>query len=130
MLTVSASSRNVRPATPAGVTISGVPCSVSPMKAIFSPVDVLTILYAGSSGLSVSSSITFAARYWKTEPLNGVPSWQPSTGWQPSARKGTYAEPLFSSSCSCVWFPYCMRRSSSLPSSNSWLPTPTVSTPT
>ena len=42
-LTVSASSRKLSPATPVGVTISGVPWSVSPTKAIFSPSDVLTI---------------------------------------------------------------------------------------
>ena len=87
-LIVSASSRKFSPATPVGVTISGVPCSVSPTKAIFSPSDVLTIRYCGSSGLFVSVSVTFAARYWKTEPANGVPSWQPSPGWQPSGRAG------------------------------------------
>ena len=62
------------------MTISGVPSSVSPTKAIFSPVEVFTIRYGGSSGLLVLVSVTFAARYWKTEPKNGVPSWQPSTG--------------------------------------------------
>ena len=129
-LIVSASSRKLRPATPVGVTISGVPWSVSPTKAIFSPSDVLTIRYAGSSGLSVSVSVTFAARYWKTEPANGVPSWQPSTGWQPSGRNGVYAVPVFAPPPSCVRFPYCIRSSSSLPSSNSWFPTPIVSRPT
>ena len=41
-------------------------------------------------------------------PPNGSPAWQPSTGWQP---------------------PFCMRSSSSTPSSNSWLPTPLKSSP-
>ena len=65
---MSASSRKSSPATPVGVTTSGVPSSVSPMNAIFSPVEVFMIWYGGSSGLPVLLSITFAARYWKTEP--------------------------------------------------------------
>ena len=52
------------------------------MNAIFSP-STCWILYGGKIGSPCSSSSTFAARYWKTEPKNGVPSWQPSTGWQP-----------------------------------------------
>ncbi len=40
-LTVSASSRNSRPATPVGVTMPGVPFSVMPMKAIGMPSNVL-----------------------------------------------------------------------------------------
>ncbi len=67
-LTVFASSRKSSPATPDGVTTSGVPSSVSPMNAIFSFVDVVLIWYAGRSGFPVLLSITFAARYWKTEP--------------------------------------------------------------
>ena len=47
---------------------------------LFALAELVTIWYCGSSGLSVSSSITFAARYWNTDPENGVPSWQPSTG--------------------------------------------------
>ena len=65
---MSASSRKSSPATPDGVTTSGVFSNVSPMKAICSSVEVVSIWYAGRSGLPVLSSITLAARYWKTEP--------------------------------------------------------------
>ncbi len=53
-------------------------------------------------------TVTFAARKLKFAPRKSVPSWQPSTGWQP---------------------PFCMRRSSVTPSSNSWLPTAFMSRP-
>jgi hypothetical protein len=104
LLPVSASSRNSRPATPAGVAMTGVPSSVSPMKATLSPVFVFTILYGGNSGLSVLVSMTFAARNWKTEPARGVPSWQPSTGWHPSVRgTGPLGRSSPSSSSSWRW---------------------------
>jgi hypothetical protein len=64
--------------------------------------------------LLVAARNTFAPRYSKIDPPNGVPSWQPSTGWQPSPRR---------------WPPHRMRSSSSTPSSNSWLPTPLTSRP-
>ena len=127
---MSASSRKSSPATPVGVTTSGVPLNVSPMKAIFSPVDVFTIRYEGSSGLPVLVSVTFAARYWNAEPKNGVPSWQPSTGWQPSSLAGVYDVPPFGPPPTYTRLPYCIRCSSAFPSSNSWLPTPIVSRPT
>ncbi len=60
-------------------------------------------------GRLVFSSVTLAARYWNWAPVKSLPnSKQPSTGWQP---------------------PYAMRRSSVLPSSNSWLPTLDTSRP-
>ena len=111
------------------MTIDGVPWSVSPTKAIFAPLPAFTIWYCGRSGLCVSVSITFAARYWKSEPPNGVASWQPSPGWQPSARTGVYEEPVYGPSPSWLRLPYCIRSSSPLPSSNSWFPTPIVSSP-
>ena len=40
-LTVAASSLKLRPATPVGVTMVGVACSVMPMKAILTPLKVL-----------------------------------------------------------------------------------------
>src|SRR5919109_2493569 len=108
-LIVSISSRNSRPATPDGVTISGVPSSVRPMKATLTLVlPTRLISYGGSGVSSVPSRNTFADRYWKNAPLNGSPSWQPSIGWQP---------------------PFCIRSSSFDPSSNSWLPTPVTSSP-
>ena len=74
---------------------------------------------AGKSVLPVASTTTLAARYWKSAPgidvrwsrrrrrAYGARAVQPSTGRQP---------------------PFWMRRSSSLPLSNSWLPTEAKST--
>src|ERR671923_1287968 len=108
-LIVSISSRNSSPATPDGVTISGVPSSVRPRNAtLMLALPTRRISYGGNSVSSVPSRNTFADRYWKNAPLNGSPSWQPSIGWQP---------------------PFCIRSSSFDPSSNSWLPTPVTSSP-
>src|SRR6185503_8158934 len=69
----SASSWNVSPATPVGVTIVGVDRSTSPMNPTLtfdlpsSPVSFL-IPNAGNSGRPVESSITFADRYLKSAP--------------------------------------------------------------
>src|SRR3954451_8642859 len=49
LLAVAASSRNCRPTTPVGVTIRGVPFSVSPMKPTLTPPIVRTTV-AGKSG--------------------------------------------------------------------------------
>src|SRR5262249_52379515 len=68
-----ASSTNLRPATPAGVTMVGVAWSTSPMKptpiflAAGRPLNHLTP-EAGKSGLLLALSMTFADRYWKLAP--------------------------------------------------------------
>jgi len=49
LFAVAASSRNRSPTTPVGVTICGVPFSVSPMKPTFTPPIVRTAV-AGKSG--------------------------------------------------------------------------------
>ena len=49
------------------------------MKAIFA-LSIFLTSYAGRIVLSVPSCTTFAARYLKAAPENGVPSWQPSVG--------------------------------------------------
>ena len=90
-----------------GEISSGVPSSVMPMNPIRSP-PTLRITYGGKIGLPVRRLMTLAARNGNFAPLNGVPSAQPSTGWQP---------------------PFCRRRSSFAPSSNSWLPTAATSSP-
>ena len=100
-LAVSASSAKLRPATPCWLTICGVPSRVMPMKPTLTPC-TLWIAYGAISGLPVAVLKAFADRYWKPAPRYGVPSAQPSTGWQP---------------------PFWIRSSSAAPSSNSWLPT-------
>jgi hypothetical protein len=82
-LTVWTSGRNSSPATADGVTTVGVPSNVSPMNATLA-LPTLCTSYGGRTVVSVSAKNTFAARYSKIDPPNGVPSWQPSTGWQPS----------------------------------------------
>ena len=117
-LTVAASSRNSRPATPLGLTMVGVPCSVMPMKATFTPLKVL-MPAAGSSVRPVAVSKTLAESH-----LNLAPSNVPGA-----------AEPrplqLFGSGLPLVILqpPVCRRRSSTAPLSNSWLPTALNSTP-
>ena len=86
---------------PDGETMPGVPSSVMPMKPTFLPWK-RRIAYGLKNGLPVRVSITLADRYLNLAPAKPVPSWQPSVGWQP---------------------PFCIRLSSSSPSSNSWLPT-------
>ena len=66
------------------------------------------ITYSGNNVLPVSLTITLAAKYWKSAPLNSVGPWQPVTGWQP---------------------PFCLRSNSPMPLSNSWLPTEVASKP-
>ena len=77
------------------------------MKAIFTPPNSL-IPYGGNTVSCVVALRTFAERNLKLPPAKPSPSWQPSTGWQP---------------------PFCMRLSSVTPSSKSWLPTPSKSSP-
>ncbi len=76
------------------------------MKATFTPLYCLTV-YAGKRVLLVASTTTLAARNSKSAPSKPSPSRSPS-GWLP---------------------PFCIRSSSSGPSSNSWLPTPAMSSP-
>jgi hypothetical protein len=59
-------------------------------------------------GRPVLLLIVFAARYVTSAPPKPSPSWQRSTGWHP---------------------PFCIRMSSSTPSSNSWLPTELTCSP-
>ena len=106
-LAVSASSRKSNPATPDGLTMFGVPSRVMPMNATLAPLK-FWIEYGGNSVLPVASLTTLAARNSKSAPPKPSPSRQPSTGWQP---------------------PFCIRRSSVVPSSNSWLPTALRSSP-
>ncbi len=77
------------------------------MNATLAPVK-FWIEYGGNSVSPVASLTTLAARNSKSAPPKPSPSRQPSTGWQP---------------------PFCIRRSSSVPSSNSWLPTALRSSP-
>jgi len=73
-LAASASSWNVRPATPVGVTIVGVASRTSPMKptSIVRPLSDKNSLTpkAGSSVSPVAFTTTFADRYWKSAPGN------------------------------------------------------------
>ena len=73
------------------------------MNPIFTPA-IVRIAVAGKNGTDCcpDCATTFAERYWNPAPANPSPSWQPSEGWHP---------------------PICIRRSSSWPRSNSWLPT-------
>jgi hypothetical protein len=68
----SASSSNVRPATPVGVTIVGVDSSTSPMKPTRNgtPMSDMKVLVAkaGKSVLPVEFTTTFADRYSKSAP--------------------------------------------------------------
>ena len=77
-LTVSASSLKVRPATPVGVTMPGVPFSVMPMKATLTPLKVL-MPYGGKSVRPVASSITLAAShlYFAPSKVPGAPEPRP-----------------------------------------------------
>ncbi len=86
----------------------GVPLSVMPTKPTFTP-PISRIAYGEIIGSWDAFSTTFAARYLNFAPRNPSPSWQPSTGWQP---------------------PFWSRLSSSVPSSNSWLPTELICRPT
>ena len=71
-LAASASSWNVRPATPVGVTIVGVDLSTSPMKPTSTlptpPPSSLLTPNAGNRVWPVASTFTFADRYWKFAP--------------------------------------------------------------
>ena len=93
-LTVSASSRKSSPATPVGRDDQRRALERLADERDLRALPTSTIWYGGRSGLSVSVSITFAARYWKTEPRTASPSWQPSTGWQPSQLRTASAAAL------------------------------------
>ena len=79
-----ASSWNVSPATPVGVTIVGVDLSTSPMKPTenFLPLSDLKrlVAYAGNSVEPVASTLTFAERYWKLAPGKTLVV-EPSGSW-------------------------------------------------
>ena len=96
------------PATPAGVTISGVPSSVTPMNATLIAAPNSGSRTAGAAGSASVSSMTFAARYWKNAPPNGVAVLAAVDGM---AAAVLHPEQL------------------GVPSSNSWLPTPMTSRP-
>ena len=78
------------------------------MKATFVCASNSRTVYEGNRVSPVSCDTTLAARNSKSAPAKSSPSRQPSIGWQP---------------------PSCMRSSSSVPSSNSWLPTALTSRP-
>ncbi len=69
LLTVSTSSWNFSPLTPSAETMSGVPSRVTPMNPILTPFFFHTV-YGLRIGLPVFSSVTLAARYGKSAPLN------------------------------------------------------------
>lgn len=106
-MAVSASSLKLRPATPAGVTMLGVPLSVMPMNATFTVAPSLVKLLMPVAGNSVVPSVftVLAARKPKLAPGKALFTRQGSSGV-------FLAQP-----------PFFMRRSSVWPLSNSWLPT-------
>ena len=107
MFAVATSSLNSTVVMPAGFTMPGVPLSVMPTKPTSTPPTQRRVIGA-RCGSPVRLFTTLAARYSKSAPRYGSPSWQPSVGWQP---------------------PRCSRSSSETPSSYSWLPTELMSSP-
>src|SRR3954452_19405049 len=123
--TASASSMKVTFSTPAGETMVGVVSVTTPISAIFLPPPTLKTWYGGRAGLLVPLTSTFAARYgnWaplKAEPLLSVK--QPVTSFCTPSQAVTSS--LYVPSVAAE-----MRRSSSVPRSNSWLPTEETSRP-
>ena len=111
-LMASASSPNVRPLIPSGATRSGVPFRVRPMNptaTALRPVPNRRMPVAGNS-VERSGRKVLAERYVNLAPANG-------SIWQ-NLRAVCWAQP-----------PFCLRSSSSVPWSNSWLPTALKSTP-
>ena len=115
-LAASASSWNVRPATPVGVTIVGVASSTSPMNPTsnFLPLSLLIRLTpnAGNSVRPLSSRTTLAERYWKSAPGYRLVVPPPSQPYGAAVQPTSARQP-----------PFWMRSSSAAPLSNSWLPT-------
>ncbi len=112
--------------TPTGLRMAliGVVFVTTPIMATFWFAGVVKTWYGGSMGSPVSSEMTFAARYGKSAPSN---SW-PSVPKQPSTPTVTPSHSVTSS----VQVPSVaaeIRRSSSVPRSNSWLPTDEASSP-
>src|SRR5262245_8333928 len=121
-LAASASSWNVRPATPVGVTIVGVSFSTSPMKPTLNfllPRSVRNSLVpkAGNSVLPVASTTTLADRYLKSAPGKTLVVLPLASAYGAAVHPSGTLQP-----------PFWMRSSSWLPLSNSWLPTDPKST--
>ncbi len=116
LLAVATSSRNVRPCTPAAVTMSGVPFSVIPMKPIFAPFNVLDHVRREQRLAGVGADRRWPTRNGKSAPAEGALAAGAAVGCLvPSA---LWRQP-----------PFCIRSSSAEPSSNSWLPTLVTSRP-
>ena len=107
-LIVSASSRNSSPATPEGVTIVGVPSSVRPMNAIFAPPNGAHRVGAGRRSCSCRR---------RRRSRRGTGSSHRRTRHRPGSRRSGGSRRSASGAAR------------STPSSNSWLPTALMSSP-
>src|SRR3954449_1620071 len=124
LLTASASSMNVTSSTPLGVTIVGVVSVTTPMSATFLPPSTSKTSYGGSIGLPVSLEMTLAARYGKSAPSKAC-----SPSPKHPVSPGTTPWQAVTSSLNVPSVAPEIRRSSSVPRSNSWLPTDDASRP-
>src|SRR3954452_19200283 len=124
LLTASASSMNATSSTPLGVTIVGVVSVTTPMSGTFLPPSTSKTSYGGSIGLPVSLEMTLAARYGKSAPSKAC-----SPSPKHPVSPGTTPWQAVTSSLNVPSVAPEIRRSSSVPRSNSWLPTDDASRP-
>ena len=76
------------PATPEGVTIVGVPSKRQPDEGDLGAAGLADLVRREDRPVRALEERRSPPGTWKPAPRNGVPSWQPSTGWHPSPPRG------------------------------------------